>query len=105
MRWLVLLGVLSAAWAWTGAAAAYQPAPLQIACYDYQPIPAFRGQAGTMPPTFAPGPTCCESVCCCCLHVWDDYCQPKCCGCRCHFGLRARACDGGQPVCTECTGR
>ncbi len=98
MRWIVFLGALTAACAWTGLAAAYQPAPPQIAYYDYQVIPSFRGQAGTMPPTFAPGQICCESACCCCLHVWDDYCQSKCCGH--HFACKRTpsACEDGQAV-------
>ena len=77
MRWILSLGMLAAVCAWAGSAAAYQPAPPQIVYYDYQVIPAYRGQACTMPPSFTPGPICCESACCCCLHVWDDYCQPK----------------------------
>ena len=43
MRWIVFLGALTAACRWTGLAAAYQPAPPQIAYYDYQVIPSFRG--------------------------------------------------------------
>ena len=105
MRWILSLGMLAAVFAWAGAAAAYQPAPPQIMCYDYQVIPAYRGQACTMPPSFTPGPICCESACCCCLHVWDDYCQPKPCCRLLHWGHRASACDGGQPPCAACGGQ
>ncbi len=102
MRWICYLGVLAGAFSWAGSVAGYQPAPPQVCYYNYQVIDAYRGLGCTMPASFVPGPICCESTCCCCLHVWDDYCQPKHCGCHFRCGAEVPACEGGQPVCPGC---
>ncbi len=97
MRQIRWIGALTAVCIATAAAAAYEPAPMIVPTYQCVVIPSFRGQACSMPITFAPGPICGERVCCCCVHVWDDYCQPKgnCWGrsCDCLPGP-----DGIQPV-------
>ena len=97
MRQIRWIGTLAAVCILTASATAYEPAPMVVPTYVGAAIPSFRGQACTMPVTFAPGPICGERVCCCCVHCWDDYCRPKgrsCCGYR---GVLC-APDDGQPA-------
>lgn len=97
MRQIRWIGALAGVCIATATATAYQPAPMVVPTYAGSVIPSFRGQACSFPITFAPGPICGERVCCCCVHVWDDYCRPKGHGC---FGGRAvlSAADCDQPV-------
>ncbi len=98
MRWICCVAAPAGASVLAGPAAAYQPVPSPPILYEYQVIPSYRGQACTMPPTFTPGPICCEPACPCCLHVWDNYCQRK------QYGCRIR-CGGGGSRRTATTGR
>ena len=89
MRWICCVAALAGFCAWPAPPPHTSRPPRPTSFYDYQVIRAYRGQGGTMPTTFAPGPICCESACCCCLHVWDNYCQPKQHGCRFRCGVSA----------------
>ena len=62
MRHIRWIGTLAAVCLLAASAAAYQPAPVVVPTYEGPVIPSFRGQACSMPVTFAPGPICGEGV-------------------------------------------
>ncbi len=105
MRSICCVVAVASLWFLAGPAAGYQPAPCgPTSYYEYQVIEAYRGQGCTMPPSFSPEPICCQSACCCCLHVWDNYCQSKqrCCRCRCRCGSGVPVSHNDQPLPAGC---